>query len=93
MAKWPPGLGVDGSVIVISSEDTATLGSDRSAAERHRTVAARGNALAVFAFTGGATGDKSWGFGGKAPSMAKSTTALNSLGVSWPRLEWGRISL
>ena len=47
--------------MIISSEDRATLGSDPSAAERHRTVAAKGNALAVVAFTGGASCVKSWG--------------------------------
>ena len=82
MGFGPSGLGVDGSVIDISSEDRATLGSDLSAAERHRTVTARGNALAVFLLTGGASGDKSRGAGGRAPSSwAVSMAALNSLGV------------
>ena len=88
MGFGPSGLGVDGSVIDISSEDRATLGSDLSAAERHRTVTARGNALAVSLLTGGASGDKSRGEapaeleGGRAPSScAVSMAALNSLGV------------
>ena len=54
-------------MMVLSSEDRATLGSDPSAAERHRTVAARGKALAVSLATGGAEGDKSRGAGGSAP--------------------------